>query len=85
MGTPWYWLRTNGSRLGAAENVWRRGVRATTRTCAGGDERLIRLDSIGDVGEYTSLAIGLDGNAVISYADTGNMDLKVARAVLRDP
>jgi hypothetical protein len=34
------------------------------------------LDSTGDVGWHTSIAIGLDGNPIISYADNG--DLKVA-------
>ncbi|MCH9039745.1 MAG: hypothetical protein IIC23_10180, partial [Chloroflexi bacterium] len=32
----------------------------------------------GDSGEYTSLVIGVDGFAVISYYDAGDKDLKVA-------
>ncbi|MGB0135236.1 hypothetical protein [Dokdonella sp.] len=35
------------------------------------------LDSFGDVGEYTSIAIGVDGLPVISYHDGTNFDLKV--------
>ena len=37
----------------------------------------ITLDSAGDVGEYSSVAIGADGNPIISYYDFNNFDLKV--------
>lgn len=37
------------------------------------------IDSIGDVGTYTSLAMGSDGFARISYIDGTNDDLKFAR------
>ena len=36
------------------------------------------VDSTGDVGEYTSIAIGADKLPVISYRDVTNTDLKVA-------
>ena len=36
------------------------------------------IDSIGDVGRRTSIAIGVDGRGLISYYDATNKDLKVA-------
>jgi hypothetical protein len=39
---------------------------------------LSTLDSAGNVGEHTSLAIGADGLGLIAYVDDGNDDLKVA-------
>jgi hypothetical protein len=36
------------------------------------------LDSTGDVGYFTSVAIGTDGLGLISYYDVSNGDLKVA-------
>ena len=36
------------------------------------------LDSVGDVGSFTSVTIGIDGRALISYSDSTNGDLKVA-------
>ena len=36
------------------------------------------VDSVGDVGYYTSVTVGADGLPIISYWDGGNADLKVA-------
>ena len=40
--------------------------------------KLTRVDTVGLVGSYTSMAIGTDNNPVISYLDETNNDLKVA-------
>ncbi len=47
--------------------------------CSGGDETISTVDSVGNVGTYTSIAIGTDGFPVISYHDSSNLDLKVAK------
>lgn len=39
---------------------------------------LTTLDSVGDVGEHTSISTGADGLGLISYYDVTNADLKVA-------
>ena len=39
----------------------------------------VELDSEGDVGSFTSLAIGNDGKPIISYYDLDNADLKVVQ------
>ena len=38
----------------------------------------LAIDSAGDVGEFSSIAIGTNGNPIISYHDNTNGDLKVA-------
>ena len=48
-------------------------------SCTPASVTLRTLDSIGDVGWYNSIAIGTDGFPVISYLDTTNYDLKVAK------
>jgi hypothetical protein len=45
-------------------------------TCASGTNR--ELVTTGDVGYYTSVGIGADGNPVISHHDNTNEDLELA-------
>lgn len=48
--------------------------------CAGGDETLTTVDaSVNDVGAYSSIAIGSDGNPVIAYEDQNLFALKVVK------
>ena len=50
--------------------------------CRSGSRRRITttaIDTAGDVGYYTSIAIGADALPIISYYDTANRYLKVAR------
>jgi hypothetical protein len=49
--------------------------------CAGQNEDVMTLDSVGTVGAFSSLAVGLDGVPVVSYADETNNDVKVIRAL----
>jgi hypothetical protein len=48
------------------------------RADCSGAPTVTTVDSIGDVGRYSSIAIGVDGLPVISYYDATNGDLKVA-------
>ena len=48
--------------------------------CAGGDETITTVDdSVNEVGEFTSIAIGADGFPVISYYDRTARAVKVAK------
>ena len=49
------------------------------RVCDGTEDTISIVASAGDVGHYTSIAIGKNGNPVIAYYDVTNKDLKVAR------
>jgi hypothetical protein len=51
-------------------------VRCNTQSCSRFNAP-ITLDSIGEVGRYSNIAIGADGNPIISYYDSINSDLKV--------
>jgi len=53
-------------------------LHCTNSSCTSRDAPLT-LDSAGDVGAHTSIAIGTDGNPVISYFRNPSEDLKVAQ------
>jgi len=56
-------------------------ARCNDAACAGADETLTAVDTgPNNVGQFTSLAIGTDGNPVISYLDDTLGALKVANA-----
>ena len=46
-----------------------------------GFDEPVTLDAEGKVGYDTSIAIGIDGNPVISYRDLGNEDLKIVHCL----
>jgi hypothetical protein len=54
-------------------------ARCNDAACAGGNEKVTTLDSAGSVGQYASLAIGLDGIPIVAYLDATNAKNKVAR------
>jgi hypothetical protein len=54
-------------------------ARCNDAACAGGNEKMTTLDSAGSVGQYASLAIGLDGIPIVAYLDATNAKIKVAR------
>ncbi len=54
-------------------------VRCGDAACSA-ENVLTAVDSTGNVGTYPSIGIGTDGIPVISYYDSTNWDLKVARA-----
>jgi hypothetical protein len=54
------------------------GVLLAASTAHSAATRVATIDSSGDVGRYTSVAIGADGLGLIAYYDATNKDLKVA-------
>jgi hypothetical protein len=53
---------------------------AACATAVNGAETITTLDTTGDVGSFSSLAIGADDNPIISYSEAGvNGNLKVAK------
>jgi len=61
-----------------ASNTALKVAKCNDPACAPGGETITRLDA-GNVGQYTSLAIGADNNPVISYYDSTSGNLKVAK------
>ena len=53
-------------------------VKCSNTSCSSSNT-IVTLDSTGNVGSFTSIAIGTDGNPVMSYYDTSNQDLKVLK------
>ncbi len=53
------------------------GVPLLSRALAPAPNTSTNVDSVGDVGLYTSLTIGADGLPVVSYYDFSNNDLKI--------
>ncbi len=54
-------------------------MRCNDGNCAGGDESIVTIDALGDVGKSTSLELDGLGHPVISYYDATNGDLKLVR------
>jgi hypothetical protein len=55
-------------------------AKCLTASCTGTTATTL-VDSIGDVGRYSSIAIGMDGFPVVGYYDATNSDLKVAKCI----
>ncbi|MDA0300773.1 MAG: hypothetical protein O3B40_10150, partial [Actinobacteria bacterium] len=79
-------IRDNGNPVisyYAAANTALKVAACTTADCTG-TPTITTVDSAGDVGRYTSIAIGDNGYPVISYIDRDNTALKVAACTTND-
>jgi hypothetical protein len=54
-------------------------VHCNDANCAGANESIIKVETTGDVGDYSSLVLDGSGFPVISYFDRTNANLKLAR------
>ena len=73
---------TNGNPVIAYYDVTNHDLkvaRCNDKACAGSNETISTVESAGDVGEFASLAIGMDGNPVIAYYKRSTGDLRVAK------
>jgi preprotein translocase subunit Sec61beta len=71
LGIISYWEQTNGDLK----------VRHCTNVACTTTDAIANVDTGGNVGHYTSLTIGADGFALISYQDFTNLNLKVAHCL----
>ncbi len=56
-------------------------AKCNNAACIGNSTTITTVDSGGDVGQNTAIAIGADGLPVVSYYDATNGNLKVAKCV----
>lgn len=54
-------------------------LRCNDPACSGGDDLSVTLDSTGDVGPFSSVALDRSGSPVVSYYDLSNGDLRLMR------
>ena len=69
-------LSCTATQVVVNDGGWRCAGLVLTQSFAGAFN--YTLETAGNVGHYTSVAIGADGNPVISHTDLSNDDLEVA-------
>jgi hypothetical protein len=80
-------IRPNGNPIVSYHDATTNGdlkVAACSTPDCSGTTTVTTIDATGYVGEMSSIAIGTDGNPVISYHDFTNRDLKVAACTTPD-